>query len=211
MPRIAPLRIRPTLLQLSVRRRPGDEPYLRAYPLLLAALRDRVVTPTVFVEAAHIAYGWMPTALSLSPRDAAEPFLAEAALVERVRGGGALLTADELGYLASSMTDKDGSVIGLSKVLHFICPERYAIWDTRIYASLYPGEAGPMKKPNYVSVNRAGRYMTYHDELASLIALPDFQPFHDRVNRDLGYAVTAMRAAEVVMFSNAPAFIAKAR
>jgi hypothetical protein len=157
-----------------------------------------------------MAYGWMPTALSLSPRSTAEPFVAEAALVERVRGGGALLTSDELGYLASSMTDKDGSVIGLSKLLHFVRPDRYAIWDTRVYAFLlHPGKAGPVKKPNYATVNRVGRYLAYLSELHALIQRPTFGAFHQRVNRDLGYDVSAMRAAEVVMFSRAPKFIRK--
>jgi hypothetical protein len=210
MKRLTPITIPASLLTMSVRLTPADEPYLRAYPHLLAALHGRHITPTVFVEAAHMVYGWMPAVLVLSPRDPQRPFVAEAALVDRVRAGGGLLTEEEIETLAASMTEKLGSVIGLSKLLHFVCPEHYAIWDTRVHAFLlYPGQAGPVRKPNYVTVNRVSRYWDYLGALRTLVLKPDFPAFHQSVNQQLGYPVSAMRAAELVMFSNAPAFITK--
>lgn len=208
MPRLAPIIIPPALLTMTVRRAPADEPYLRAYPYLLAALQGRPVTPTLFVEAAHMVYGWMPTMLALHPSDPQRPFVAEAALVERVRSGGGLLSAAELETLAARMSEKTGSVIGLSKLLHFVCPEHYAIWDTRVQAFLmYPGQLGPVKKPYYGTVNSVSQYRDYLDALRKLFLLPAFTAFHQSVNQQLGYSVSAMRAAEVVMFSNSPSFL----
>ena len=207
----ARLTVPASLLGMSLRRREEDDPYLRVYPHLLAALKGRTITPSVFVEAAHMVYGWMPTVLTLTPCSPSEPFVREAALVERARTEGTLLSAADLTQVAKCMTEKHGSIIGASKLLHFVCPTHYAIWDTRVFAFLsYRGKRCRVRRPTRGAVNSVDRYASYLASLKSLFGDPKFADFHKRVNKDLGYEVTAMRAAELVMFSHICKFKNKA-
>ena len=64
-----------------------------------------------------------------------------AELLTRARGQGAL-SDEEIGALASLINN---SLVGASKLLHFVAPEHFAIWDLRIYRFLYEREPHPYR------------------------------------------------------------------
>jgi hypothetical protein len=91
-------------------------------------------------------------------------------------------------------------VIGTSKLLHFVSPENYPIWDSKVYAFVLE------EKAYHASVNNVFRYLDFIELLKNIKQKDGFADFHASVNKDIGYDVTAMRAIEIVMFQNAPKF-----
>lgn len=188
------------VLQLSLPAGAGATGYATSYPHLLQALVGRPIDSAGYVAVAHMVYGWMPTVLELRTRSAV-PFADEAAILESARNGAAL-SEDQLDQLKASINN---SIVGVSKLLHFLCPDRYAIWDSKVYSYMRAvADPGWNGRVDHEDVNKTGRYRTYMDELRCLVAGPAFEPAHQRVNHEMGYPVTALRAAEVLMYANAP-------
>ena len=188
------------VLQLSLPSGAGATGYATSYPHLLQALVGRPIDAAGYVAVAHMVYGWMPTVLELRTRSAV-PFADEAAILESARNGAAL-SEDQLDQLKASINN---SIVGVSKLLHFLCPDRYAIWDSKVYSYMRAvADPGWNGRVDHEDVNKTGRYRTYMDELRCLVDGPAFQPARQRVNHEMGYPVTALRAAEVLMYANAP-------
>lgn len=189
-----------TVLHLNLPKGAGTTAYATSYPHLLQALVGRPIDAAGYVAVAHMVYGWMPTVLELRTRSAV-PFADEAAILESVRNGAAL-SEDQLDQLKASINN---SIVGVSKLLHFLCPHRYAIWDSKVYSYLRAvADPGWNGRVDHEDVNKTHRYIIYMDELRCLVADPAFQPALERVNNAFGYPVTALRAAEVLMYANAP-------
>ncbi|WP_152222281.1 hypothetical protein [Pseudomonas sp. SCB32] len=169
--------------------------YIRAYPHILAALKSpQPLDEQAFVCGAHMVYGWMPTILEIHISGTVDAH-AGAALLNKARTEGRL-DNEEIKQLAGLINH---SVVGASKLLHFVNPEAFAIWDSNIYYFLH-GEPG-----NNSRVNKVGRYASYSNYLRRLTQDQRFPEFHSSVNRKMGYAVSPLRALEVVMFINAGA------
>ncbi len=169
--------------------------YIRAYPHFLAALAPKSGQPLTaqdFVCGAHMVYGWMPTILDIYVSD--EVGIDKGVeILNKARLQGAL-SVDEIHQLASLV---NRSVVGASKLLHFVNPEAFAIWDSRIYRFHFNQTAHQNR------VNNAAAYERYLKALHALREDPRFPAFHDAINRKMGYDVSALRALEVVMFLNA--------
>jgi hypothetical protein len=90
------------------------------------------------------------------------------------------------------------SFVGASKLLHFVAPKSFAIWDSKVYTFVH-------ERPTYhYRVNDIINYRDYLNKLKLLKADSRFKQFHDSVNVKIGYPVSALRAIELVMFLNAP-------
>jgi hypothetical protein len=156
--------------------------YLRSYPEFLRYFRDLpVIDEHHLIIAANFAYGWMPTILHFK----SDGFAEAVALLNRVKTG-ELLTDDEL-FCLNALINK--SMVGVSKLLHFINPEQYAIWDRRVatYVRSSPGWTGG--------------YLSYLDLCRSTIGHVGFPAMHHSINAKVGYPVTGMRAVELVMYT----------
>ena len=116
---------------LVVRNRMATDPYSMAYPALLSHFsRLQTVNWNSAVLGLHIVYGWMPTIPRLAGimrwdvnnRQKLVATLANAK-------DGQSPTNDELELL---MAFCNNSMIGASKLLHFLRPEAFPIWDSRV-------------------------------------------------------------------------------
>ena len=136
----------------------------------------------------------MPTVLDLYPIEAGLSFEAAAELLNKARASG-VLDDGELKKLARLVNN---SFVGASKLLHFAAPEKFAIWDSRVYTFLYN------KRPYYDRVNSAAIYLKYIADLSATRQDPRFDSFHGSINAKHGYSVSAFRAMEMVMFIHAP-------
>ncbi|EJM79600.1 MULTISPECIES: hypothetical protein [unclassified Pseudomonas] len=167
--------------------------YIRSYPHILGQLQTgAALTERDFVCGAHIVYGWMPTILDLYPT--AELTLQQGAdLLNKARTKG-VLSESEMANLAALVNN---SVVGASKLLHFVNPDAFAIWDSKIYRFIH-GQAAHQYR-----VNNAGAYLKYLDLLNELREDKRFPDFHSSINEKMGYPVSPRRAIEVVMFLNA--------
>ena len=100
--------------------------YVKSYPLLLkstAHLCDAMGSNAV-PGVAHIVYGWMPTILkNLTFDDHINDHLIAARQINDFQSAFNLVDGLETSPINNSW-------VGLSKVLHFINPEFFPIWDS---------------------------------------------------------------------------------
>ncbi len=174
--------------------------YIRSYPHILASLAScQVLTERDFVCGAHMVYGWMPTILEIHVTESLS-VLDGVSLLNKARTQGQL-SCSEIQQLAQLV---NRSVVGASKLLHFVNPEAFAIWDSRIYRFIYE------QAPHQNRVNNAAAYERYLMLLQQLRQDERFPVFHASINQKMGYPVSALRALEVVMFLNAQGATSKA-
>jgi len=79
-----------------------------------------------FVIGAHFTYGWMPTILDFKGKNNDWEWCVKS--LNKVHNKQSI-TNRELQTLADVV---NGSVVGVSKLLHFIDPNQYAIWDSNV-------------------------------------------------------------------------------
>jgi hypothetical protein len=139
------------------------------------------------ILGASLAYAWMPTILDFngSPEEVA-------LLLQRVKQGESL-SNEELNALAKVVNN---SMVGASKLLHFVRPDMYAIWDSRVYRYL------TLQKPYAQRMRDPASYLEFLKLLQLLVSDKRFASAHRRVEKVVGYSVSPLRAAEYVMFVN---------
>ncbi len=179
-----------------------------SYQSFLRFFRERNNTLSLddFIIATQFTYGWMPTINDMY----GDPQQAFTAFNHLIR--------DEFDIQADRKETRrlfeklipatNNSLVGASKLLHFACPDKYAIWDSQVFRYFYPG-----KSMASIQLTQLDRYLQYHALLAELSvddavtqilaqlrntltqALPD--AFHNDV------IFTNYRCMEFVMYSTA--------
>lgn len=170
---------------------PQDNSYILSYPYMLSYFSDKqTITPGDVVIGAHMVYGWMPTVLELDIAAMKGTSLQEVAtLLTAAKNSD--LNSEQLLALKGMVNN---SIVGASKLLHFVAPSRYPIWDSRIYEFCH------RKGGHAYQINSVDRFLTYHSALLALTNHPRFPAFHSSVNAKVGYPVSSMRALELMMF-----------
>lgn len=174
-----------------------DDSYLLSYPYFLNYFAAKPsLTPEEVVCGAHMAYGWMPTILDLYLKKPNIDLLTATKILN---------TAKESGTLSDSHIEQlacliNNSLVGASKLLHFISPHKFAIWDSKVYAFVFRERAH-----NY-RVNDVSKYRHYLGLLSRYQQDGRFSAFHKAVNSKVGYEVSPFRALELIMYLNAPTF-----
>lgn len=173
---------------------PENTSYIRSYPSLLRYFEGKsILSSEDVICGAHMVYGWMPTILTLDfDQKDLDPERA-ALLLMKARNEGQL-SDDEISCLGDLVNH---SLVGASKLLHFVAPESFAIWDSKVYTFVH------REAPYHYRVNDIKNYRDYLNKLKLLKADSRFERFHDSVNVKIGYPVSALRAIELVMFLNA--------
>ncbi|MFH1493501.1 MAG: DUF6308 family protein [Pseudomonadota bacterium] len=171
--------------------------YVISYPYMLEyfALKSSLDAGDV-VRGAHMAYGWMPTILELYP-EPGKCDLGMAAQTLNEAKAGKDLTAEKIEAMAALVNN---SLVGASKLLHFVAPQHFPIWDSKVYSYVHE------QRPHHYRVNSVATYLDYVKLLKELANKPEFANFHSSVQRKLGYNVSPLRALELVMFFNAPVY-----
>jgi hypothetical protein len=143
----------------AVRARIANDPVLPLYDCLVAQFgRWTPVTWPDAVVGLHVVYGWMPTIPNLALPAGLLP-AQRARVVELLNDARArLLTIPELTFLKTYFTNN--SIVGLSKLLHFLAPARYAIWDKRVATAWYAPAI-----PVYSVYTTPAAYLAYHKGL----------------------------------------------
>ena len=167
----------------------------------VAAMTDSVpLDEGALAVVAYLAYGWMPTVLHLN-FDALPTALQR---VEEARQG-VVLTGPDLQQIAAAVNH---SVVGASKVLHFVNPTLYPIWDRRVYRFCHPSPTGAPVAVHDYQVNNTTAYFDYAEVCRRAVQLPAFERIHRAVMQHFqqhpAYAdrpVESLRALEFVMFS----------
>ena len=137
------------------------------------------------IIGSHFVYRWMPTIIHLDIKE-----------IEKVvdylnkAKSGSLLTENQLDIIKKCINN---SIVGTSKLLHFINPEVYAIWDSRIFRYLTG------KKSSY-GIDKSKAYVNYLNALTEIQKHNDYQILHNKVQKNFKYEISSMRAIELLMF-----------
>lgn len=163
-----------------------NDSYIQTYPEFLKyfANIDRIEEHHLAISS-HFVYGWMPTIIQLNLEQKDKVLF----LLNAVKRG-YILDKSELEILKKSINN---SLIGLSKLLHFINPQDYAIWDSRIFRYLTE------KKSNY-GIDKPELYLEYLSGLKSIAENKDYAKLHEIIERNYDYKIHPNRAIEITMF-----------
>lgn len=100
-------------------------PYDKSYIYFIKYFENKeILTEEDLVISANFTYGWMPTILNFKNTNFNEcvDILNKSKQIDR-------LEAKDIEALKSLINN---SLVGTSKLLHFINPNKYAIWDSRV-------------------------------------------------------------------------------
>jgi hypothetical protein len=179
--------------QLAAAARKADfssmETYLVSYPEFVRYYQQiDVIDRHHLIVGANMVYGWMPTILHFK----SHAFDAVICLLNDAKRG-RLLSLDELTQVKDLINN---SMVGASKLLHFVNPELYPIWDGKICVYLMG------KRHDYV-VNNVTTYIAYLEHCHALVQEAYFEEIHRLVQERLSYPVSACRAVELTLFAAA--------
>ena len=134
----------------------------------------------------NFTYGWMPTIFDFRSDN-----LNEATKILNQAKQGKRPTLVELEILKKCFNN---SLVGTSKLLHFINPNTFAIWDSRVFRYLTKEE------PYSYKLNNSKSYLDYLDFCAYLTKNPEYNKIHKSMIKKIGYPTTKFRTLELIMF-----------
>jgi hypothetical protein len=165
----------------------GTESFMFSYGHFVSFFHERTsLTLSDFVIGAHFTYGWMPTILDFRPIDLQTCLT----ILNRVHSHQTIHDS-ELLTLASVM---NGSLVGVSKLLHFIDPNRFAIWDSNVCEYVNSRIGGKWK------VGELESYLNYQKLLRSLQGHSVVIELRNTLRHRFDGEVSDPRILEIVMF-----------
>lgn len=161
--------------------------YIESYPFFIDYFNDlkRDLEKKDIIIASHFVYGWMPTVLKhINITDE------HLNLLNLIKYQQVYLNKDELESLTQITNN---SVVGLSKLLHFIAPDLYPIWDSNI--CFY------WTNKKY-QANNIMLYIKYREKLKEIIGKPEYNHIHKNVcDKIESYKeVSRFRSCEMILF-----------
>lgn len=160
--------------------------YLATYPHMRATVAGFTsISDNELYSTISMVYGLMPTAMNLRHGDM-EPFISP---LNALHDAGQRLSTAEVEGLKALVNN---SIVGTSKLLHFLAPETYPVWDSRINRFLH-GQDRP-------ETNSVPLYLDYLADFDRLRADADFEVLRRSVEGKLGYPVSAARVFELIMY-----------
>ena len=164
----------------------ASKQYLRAYPELLrsTAILAKEIGEDALPAISHMAYGWMPTILKKFSDS--QPGIVGTATGCR--------SFEEASGLIQSLDDSpiNNSWVGMSKVLHFMNPEFFPIWDSRVAKQF---------DLKITQVNKKNHFLEYLTFVAKHRNKDEVKKVEEAFVKEAGYSVSDVRACEFILFS----------
>lgn len=174
--------------------------YLSTYPEILALLHGGEIHSSQFKQLALMVYGWMPRILRL---DSAHFQLALQTANSALQATPESFENTPIQHIANCLH----SMVGASKLLHFISPNVFPIWDSKIQA--FRG----LPNGNY-DMSNINNYLEYVGNVHAIVADEGFSEFYNqysivhtnRLNQSNipAYQVGYIRSIEASAFELAP-------
>jgi len=160
-----------------------------SYPEFLKYFNDlKTITRHNLTIGINFTYGWMPTIFDFRSDN-----FEEALRILNEAKGGSKLTVNNLVLLKGLLNN---SLVGTTKLLHFIKPDNFAIWDSRVYRYL------TNKEPHDNRIANCNTYLDYLAFCDYLTNQKEFNTLQKSIEEQVGYSMTNFRVAELVMYSN---------
>ncbi|QQR98613.1 MAG: hypothetical protein IPK18_03550 [Sphingobacteriales bacterium] len=168
---------------------PKKEQYLTAYKEFINYFEnlDKLSEHHIIIGISF-TYSWMPTILDFRSNK-----IIEATQILNYAKQGNRPSLTELDILKSCFNN---SLVGSSKLLHFINPNKFAIWDSRVYRYLFN------QTPHSYRVENNNTYLNYLYFCDHLINSSEINTLKKIVEEKVGYTMTKMRAIELIFFYN---------
>jgi len=164
--------------------------YQISYPHFLKYFEDKAnIDEHNLIIGINFVYGWMPRTLKFH----SDNFDDVLTILNKAKSGQQPLTKKDLNILKETL---DHSLIGVSKLLHFINPEAFAIWDSKVYKYL-TGE----KTASHHNTEKSESYLAYLKFCKELTERKEYENIHRKVCDAVEYEMTKFRTAELIMFS----------
>lgn len=165
-----------------------DENYLLSYPYFLNYFQNlESINLENLVIGISFTYSWMPTILkALNLKNTEEVLF----ILNEVKKG-KLIDEQQLTTLKTTFNN---SLVGTSKLLHFINPKQYAIWDSRVFRFLNDVE------PHKYRLEKPRAYIEYFKLIEELKNEEPFTTFFELMKQKVGYDITEYRALELAFF-----------
>ena len=170
----------------------NEDSYNKTYYHFMKYFQDKgQLTEHDLVVSANFIYGWMPTILNFK----SEEFTSAILILNQAKGA-ERISDDQIMTLKRLINN---SLVGVSKLLHFINPNVYAIWDSRV-CNFLTGMSHKYK------VEKIDLFWSYLDLCKRVSIDPRFLPIHETYKEKVGFEITPMRTIEQIMFirSNEP-------
>lgn len=165
------------------------ENYLISYPHFINYFKNlEEIKLENLIIGISFTYSWMPTIL----KSINLPKVDETITILNEVKKGKLLDESELFNLKSNFNN---SLVGTSKLLHFINPEIYAIWDSRVFRFLNKD-----LEPHKYRLEKPETYLEYLNYLNSMKEEKEFDRFYKLMKEKVGYEITKNRALELAFF-----------
>ena len=155
---------------------------LQASDLLLSELGPDAVPSICFM-----AYGWMPTILSYDSSSFYNQKIAKSLEISNIEEAKNFIDSFE-------RSPVNNSWVGLSKTLHFINPNIFPIWDSRV--ALHFGVS------NSYQMAKKQNYLRYLEFVHANLDLPEVTVVRMKIRTQYRYEMTPVRLIEYALFSN---------
>lgn len=134
----------------------------------------------------HFTYGWMPTAFDfrIGDMDLILPILNNSKKTGTI-------SSEDVRALKNYL---NGSLVGTSKLLHFMLPDVFPIWDSRVYRYFHE------EKPHFYRTDNVESYMRFCNICRSIAQHPAYEPAHNWIQSQL-YPISKIRSLELIMFN----------
>ena len=132
------------------------------------------------------AYIWMPTILEFRQAE-----IEKVVQILNLAKNGTRPSLSELSVLKKKFNNL---LAGSSKLLHFINPNLFAIWDSRVYRSLFNLD------PYTYRVEDPKTYMKYLSYFDDISIHRNSDNVHNLVESKVGYTLSKMRSIEIIHF-----------
>ncbi len=164
------------------------ENYLLSYPHFLNYFENlQTINLENLVIGISFTYSWMPTILKSIKLENSEKILS---ILNAVKNG-QKINEEQLATLKSAFNN---SLVGTSKLLHFINPKQYAIWDSRVFRFLNNEE------PHKYKLEKPKTYIEYLEFIENLKSEKAFETFFKLMKQKVGYEITEYRSLELTFF-----------
>jgi hypothetical protein len=158
-----------------------------SYPEFLKYFRDiKKITKHDVVIGINFTYGWMPTIFDFRSNDI--DLVID--ILNRAKQG-KVPSENELEILKKCFNN---SLVGTSKLLHFINPDIFAIWDSRVFRYL------TNKEPHQNRIDDYKSYLDYLELCKFLTSNPEYNSIHNSIIKKVGYEMTKFRTVELIMY-----------
>ena len=147
-----------------------------------------IISKHHLIISINFTYGWMPTIF-----DFRSDKFDEAIIILNDAKNGIIPTVKQLEILKCLFNN---SLVGTSKLLHFIDPEIFAILDSRVYRYITG------KEPYNHRIGSCEAYLSFLAFFEYLTTQKVYEEVHDLICQKFGKSMTKYRTAELIMYLN---------